>query len=68
MMMTLYDDEQIMKNHDATLRREVTEQGVIALVQMCKKMQGSIKDAVEAVMSGYDMDQQKASMLVGKYW
>ena len=72
MMMTLYDDAQIMKNHDATLRREVTEQvtqqGIIILVQMCKKMQGSVKDAVEAIMSGYGMDQQKASMLVGKYW
>ena len=45
MMMTLFDEEQIMKNHDAAIRREerekVTkkekEQAILSLIFMCKK-------------------------------
>ena len=76
MLETLYDEEQIMKNHDATLVRE-TETRVIAeqqdkgirnLIAMCKKMKGSIADAVESVVSGYDYKEKEAEALVKKYW
>ena len=72
MMMTLYDEEQIMKNHDATLIREVTEQvteqGIVSLVKMCKRMKGTKMDAVESVMADYGWDEERAGAIVKKYW
>ena len=46
MMMTLFDEEQIIKNHDAAIRREecekatkkANEQAVASLVGLCQKM------------------------------
>lgn len=68
MLETLYDEEQIMKNHDAAIRREEQDKGIRNLVDMCKKMQGSILDAVESVASGYDYKEKEAEALVKKYW
>ena len=72
MLETLYDEEQIMKNHDATLIRETVtkerDKGIRNLIDMCKKMQGSAADAVESVVSGYDYKEKEAEALVKKYW
>ena len=76
MMMTLYDEEQIMKNHDAALTREVTEQvtervveqGIASLVKLCKRMNGSIEDAVETVISEYGFTEEKARDIISRYW
>ena len=72
MMMTLYDEEQIMKNHDAALTRkiteQVTEQGIASLVKLCKRMNGSIEDAVETVISEYGFTEEKARDIISRYW
>ena len=72
MMMTLYDEEQIMKNHDAALARkiteQVTEQGIASLVKLCKRMNGSIEDAVETVISEYGFTEEKARDIISRYW
>ena len=92
MMMTLYDEEQIMKNHDAALTRKITEQvtervteevtervteqvtervaeqGIASLVKLCKRMNGSIEDAVETVMSEYGFTEEKAKDIISRYW
>ena len=76
MMMTLYDEEQIMKNHDAALTRKITEQvtervaeqGIASLVKLCKRMKGSIEDAVETVMSEYGFTEEKARDIISRYW
>ena len=72
MLETLYDEEQIMKNHDATLIRETVnkerDKGIKNLVDAYKKMHGSILDAVESVVSGYGYKEKDAEALVKKYW
>ena len=87
-MMTLYDEEQIMKNHDAALTRKITEQvtervteqvteevtervaeqGIASLVKLCKRMNGSIEDAVETVISEYGFTEEKARDIISRYW
>ena len=80
MMMTLYDEEQIMKNHDAALARKITEQvteevtervaeqGIASLVKLCKRMNGSIEDAVETVISEYGFTEEKSRDIISRYW
>ena len=84
MMMTLYDEEQIMKNHDAALTRKITEQvteqvtaqvtervaeqGIASLVKLCKRMNGSIEDAIETVISEYGFTEEKARDIISRYW
>ena len=99
MMMTLYDEEQIMKNHDALTRKiteqvteevtervteqvteqvtervteqvteRVAEQGIASLVKLCKRMNGSIEDAVETVISEYGFTEEKARDIISRYW
>ena len=76
MMMTLFDEEQIMKNHDAAIRRQerekatkkANEQAVASLVGMCKKMNGSMLDVIETVVANYGYSEKKAKEIVQKYW
>ena len=59
---------QIMKNHDATLIRNEQEKAIASLVRMCKKMNGSMLDAVQSVVSDYDYSEEEATTIVQKYW
>ena len=84
MMMTLYDEEQIRKNHEAQLVRETTQQvtqkvtqqvteteqqkAVKAVVGALKRANGSRTDAVEAIVSEYGYSVQQAENEVKKYW
>ena len=76
MMMTLFNHEQIMKNHDASIRREATEKAtkkanekaIASLVRMCKRMNGSMLDAIESVVSDYGYSEEDATAIVQKYW
>ena len=72
MMMTLFDEEQLMKNHDASIRREIRreerEQAIASIVRVYKKMNGSMLDAVESVVSDYGYSEEDATAIVQKYW
>ena len=75
-MMTLFDEEQISKNHDESIRREAAEkaakkekeQAIISLVFICKKMNGSILDVIETVAANYGYSTEEATEIVKKYW
>jgi hypothetical protein len=68
MMMTLYDEEQIMKNHDATLLREAENKAVESIVVTCQNLGASMTDAVKSVMMNYGHSEAVAMELVMKYW
>ncbi len=76
MFMTLFDEDQIQKNHDAQLVRETRQQvteteqqkAVKAVVGALKKVNGSRTDAVEAIVSEYGYSIQQAENEVKKYW
>lgn len=80
MMSTLFDYETIMKNHDATIRREerekatkiatekANERAIASIVRVYKKMDGSMPDAIESVVSDYGYSEEDATAIVQKYW
>ena len=72
MMMTLFDHEQIMKNHDASIRREerkkANEKAIITLVQTYKELNGTKENAIQKVIVTYHYSEDESSELVEKYW
>lgn len=76
MMMTLFDQEQIMKNHDASIRREerekatkkANEQAIVNIITIYKQVNGSMDDAIQNVMTMYDYSEDDATAIVQKYW
>lgn len=72
MMMTLFDHEKIMKNHDANIYREATEraneQAIINIITIYKQVNGSMDDAIKNVMTMYDYSEKDAIEIVRKYW
>ena len=76
MMMTLFDEEQIIKNHDAAIRREATEtatakaneQAIANIVAIYRQVDGSIDTAIQNVMQMYGYSEKDATKIVQKYW
>ena len=68
MMMTLFDHEQIMKNHDATLIRNEQEKAIANIVTIYKQVDGSMDAAIQNVMTMYGYSEEDATAIVQKYW
>ena len=65
MMVTLFDEEKIMKAHDKT----ILEQGVVeGIVKMCKRYNETIQEAVNQVMEELDYNEETATKEVKRYW
>ena len=71
MMMTLFDHEQIMKNHDASIRREerekatkkANEQAIANIVTIYKQVDGSMDAAIQNVMTMYGYSEEDATAI-----
>ena len=68
MMSTLFDYETIMKNHDATIRREANERAIANIVTIYKQMDGSKDAAIQNVVAMYGYSEEDATAIVQKYW
>ena len=76
MMSTLFDYETIMKNHDATIRREATEKAtekaneraIANIVTIYKQIDGSKNAAIQNVVAMYGYSEEDATTIVQKYW
>lgn len=68
MMMTLFNHEQIMKNHDASIRREEREQAIANIVTIYKQVDGSMDAAIQNIMTMYSYSEEEATAIVQKYW
>ena len=73
MMVTLFDEEKIMKAHDKTIREEGISEGISqgiveGIVKMCKRYNGTIQEAIEQVMEELDYDEENAKEAVKRYW
>ena len=68
MMMTLFNQEQIMKNHDATLIRNEQEKAIANIVTIYKQIDGSMDAAIQNVVAMYDYSEEDAIAIVQKYW
>ena len=58
MMMTLFDHEQIMKNHDASIRREEREQAIANIVAIYRQIDGSLVAAFQIVLAMYGYSEE----------
>ena len=77
MMVTLFDEEKIMKAHDKTILEQGILQGISqgislgvvdGIVKMCKRYKGTIQEAIEQVMEELNYDKETATEAVKKYW
>ena len=77
MMVTLFDEEKIMKAHDKTILEQGIQQGISqgislgvvdGIVKMCKRYKGTIQEAIEQVMEELNYDKETATEAVKKYW
>ena len=65
MMVTLFDEEKIMKAHD----KKIMEQSKIeVIVKMCKRYNETIQEAVNQVMEELDYNEETATKEVRRYW
>ena len=69
MMVTLFDEEKIMKAHDKTILEQGISQGVVeGIVKMCKRYNETIQEAVNQVMEELDYNEETATKEVRRYW
>ena len=69
MMVTLFDEEKIMKAHDKTVLEQGVSQGIVeGIVKMCKRYNGTIQEAVNQVMEELDYNEETATKEVKRYW
>ena len=68
MLMTLFDHEQIMKNHDASIRREEREQAIANIVAIYRQIDGSMDAAIQNIVAMYGYSEENATDIVQKYW
>ena len=53
-MVTLFDEEKIMKAHDKTILEQGISQGVVeGIVKMCKRYNGTIRENKKIVPISY---------------
>lgn len=75
-MMTLFDEETIRKNREASIAREAAreatreteEKGIEALVEAYQSFNATFNATVKKVMEAFNLDEMTSSMRVSKYW
>ena len=71
-MITLFDEDEIMENFILEERREAAaeerQNGIRSLVAAYKDFNGTISDVIKRVISDYGLPDQEAAALVEKYW
>ena len=65
MMVTLFDEEKIMKAHDKTI---MEQSKIEVIVKMCKRYNETIQEAVNQVMEELDYNEETATKEVKRYW
>lgn len=65
MMLTIFDEETIMRNH---IRSEREEAAVQNAVEMCQDFNLSFSDAVQKLVAKFGLSEENAEEAVQKYW
>ena len=56
--------EEAKKQVTQQVKQQERDKGIASIVNICKKMHGSIVDAVETVVSGYGYTEQETEKLI----
>ncbi len=65
MMMTIFDEETIMRNH---IRSQRAEAAVQSAVETYQEFNLSFSDAVQKLVDKFGMSENEAEETVQKYW
>ena len=65
MMMTIFDEETIMRNHIRSQREEAAMQNA---VEMCQEFNLSFPDSVQKLVDKFGLSENEAEETVQKYW
>ncbi len=65
MMMTIFDDETIMRNH---IRSQRAEAAIQSAVEMCQDCDVTFSDAVKKLAAKFGLSEKDAEEEVQKYW
>lgn len=71
-MMTLFDEEKIMRTRENRIRREEKERekekGIRLLIETCQRMGGTVSETVDNLILSYGVSKEDSHVLVEKYW
>lgn len=65
MMMTIFDEETIMRNH---IRSQCAEAAMQNCVEMCQEFNLSFSDSVQKLVDKFGLSENEAEETVQKYW
>ena len=65
MMMTLFDEEQVMR---AYVESEKEEAAVISAIEMCQEIGLPVSETIKKVAGKYNLEENDAEAWVRKYW
>lgn len=71
-IMTLFDEEKIMRTRENRIRREEKERekekGIRLLIETCQRMGGTVSETVDNLILAYEVSKEDSRVLVEKYW
>lgn len=68
-MLTLFDEEKIMRNYIRSEREEAAaEAAVQSAVEMCQDFKVSFSDAVQKLIAKFGLSEADAEEAVERYW
>ena len=73
MMMTLFDEEQVMRAYVESERKEAAEEAakkasVISAIEMCQEIGLPVSETIKKVAGKYKLEENDAEAWVRKYW
>ena len=69
MMMTLFDEEQVMRAYVESEKREAAaEAAVISAIEMCQEIGLPVSETVKKIVGKYKLEEDDAQARVQKYW
>lgn len=68
-MMTLFDEEQIMCAYVESEKKETAEKAtVISVIEICQEMGLPVSETIKKVAGKYKLEESDAEAWVQKYW
>ncbi len=70
MMMTLFDEEQVMRAYVESERKEAAAKkaAVISAIEMCQEIGLPVSETIKKVAGKYKLEEKDAEAWVRKYW
>ena len=65
MMMTLFDEEQVMR---AYVESEKEEAAMISAIEMCQEIGLPVSETIKKIARKYELEENDAEACVRKYW